>query len=90
MKIRKNTQLSLINQKRAGRPTTVDIGIRHICRQRISKPTALHLTIKVRENKADMHKTIMKSEFLKRLQSELRGILDLNRVYYLDTSYLWG
>jgi REP element-mobilizing transposase RayT len=60
--IRKHTQLSLINPKRAGRPAKVDIGIRHISREKISKPSALHLTIKVRENKADIkNKRILKA-----------------------------
>ncbi|MDD4976655.1 MAG: hypothetical protein PHY93_20025 [Bacteriovorax sp.] len=61
-KIRKNTQLSLVNPKRAGRPVTVDIGIRHISRERLKRPTALHLTIKVRENKANIkNKRILKA-----------------------------
>jgi hypothetical protein len=61
-KIRKNTQLSLLNTKRAGRPAQVDIGIRHIRRERFSKLTALHLTIKVRDNKADVqNKRILKA-----------------------------
>lgn len=61
-KIRKNTQLSLIKSKRAGRPATTDIGIRHISRERVNKPTAFHLTIKVRENKADIkNKRILKA-----------------------------
>lgn len=61
-KVRKNTQLSLLNIKRAGRPAKLDIGIRHIRRERFSKPTALHLTIKVRDNKADIkNKRILKA-----------------------------
>lgn len=61
-KIRKNTQLSLINPKGAGRPAIVDIGIRHISRERLKKPTSLHLTIKVRENKAEIkNKRILKA-----------------------------
>ena len=64
-KIRKNTpdtQLSLINQKGAGRPALNDIGIRHVKRPKISKLTALHLTIKVRSNKADIKsKSILKA-----------------------------
>lgn len=53
-KIRKNTQLHFLNPKGAGRPAKVDVGIRHIRRPRIKHLTALHLTIKVRENKADI------------------------------------
>jgi hypothetical protein len=61
-KIRKHTQLSLLNRNGAGRPAKVDIGIRHIRRERINKPSALHLTIKVRENKADIqNKRILKA-----------------------------
>lgn len=61
-KIRKHTQLSLLNRKGAGRPAKVDIGIRHIRRERLGKPSALHLTIKVRENKADIqNKKILKA-----------------------------
>lgn len=61
-KIRKNTQLNFINPKRAGRPSTVDRGIRHISRDRLYRPTSLHLTIKVRENKADIKtKKILKA-----------------------------
>ncbi|MDO9181155.1 MAG: transposase [Bacteriovorax sp.] len=53
-KIRKNTQLNLINPNGAGRPAINDVGIRHISRPRIKRLTALHLTIKVRANKADI------------------------------------
>lgn len=61
-KIKKHKQLSLLNRKNAGRPAKVDIGIRHIRRERINKPSALHLTIKVRENKADIqNKRILKA-----------------------------
>jgi REP element-mobilizing transposase RayT len=54
MKIRKGTQLCLLNRKRAGRPAKNDPGIRHRSRMKINKPTSFHLTIKVRENKADI------------------------------------
>lgn len=61
-KIRKSTQLTLLNKKRAGRPATVDKGIRHTRRERFHKPSSLHLTIKVRENKADIQsKRILKA-----------------------------
>ena len=61
-KLKKNTQLSLINPKGAGRPASVDIGIRHISRERIKKTSALHLTIKVRSNKASIQtKKILKA-----------------------------
>lgn len=45
-KIRKNTQLSLINPKVAGRPALHDIGIRHTTRPKITRLTALHHAIK--------------------------------------------
>lgn len=52
--LRKGTQLSLLNRKRAGRPPVNDAGIRHTSRPVISKPASLHLTIKVKRNKADI------------------------------------
>lgn len=52
--IRKGTQLTLKNIKRAGRPAKNDPGIRHSSRMKFSKLTSFHLTIKVRENKADI------------------------------------
>jgi REP element-mobilizing transposase RayT len=61
-KLRKGTQLTLSNWKRAGRTAIHDKGIRHISREDIKKPTSLHLTIKVRENKADIkNKQILKA-----------------------------
>lgn len=60
--IRKHTQLSLVNRKGAGRPAKVDKGIRHTKREYIGRPSVLHLTIKVRENKADIqNKRILKA-----------------------------
>ncbi|MBP9682556.1 MAG: transposase [Bacteriovorax sp.] len=60
--IRKKTQLSMINPKGAGRPALHDIGIRHTARPKITRFTALHLTIKVRSNKADIKsKKILKA-----------------------------
>ena len=61
-RIRKNTLLNFINPKGAGRPAINDIGIRHIKRPKISRLTTLHLTIKVRSNKADIKsKKILKA-----------------------------
>ncbi len=61
MKIRKNTQLSLINRKGAGRPAFHDPGIRHTKRPYIKKPASLHLTVKVKKNKADIkNKSVLK------------------------------
>jgi hypothetical protein len=53
-KIRKNQQISLLNLKGAGRPGLHDPGIRHIERPKLSKPSSLHLTIKVKSIKAEM------------------------------------
>jgi len=53
-KIRKNTQLNFINLKRAGRPAKNDRAIRHIERPKFHRMRSLHLTIKIRENKADI------------------------------------
>lgn len=89
-KIKKNTQLSLINPKRAGRPAINDRGIRHIRRDRIRKPTSMHLTIKVRENKADikskrilkaLHRAIIRSR-LKKLRV-IHYTLEYNHVHLL-------
>lgn len=56
---KKSKQLSLINRSGAGRPARVDRGIRHIAREIIKKKTALHLTIKVRANKADIKSKVV-------------------------------
>ncbi|MFA6237832.1 MAG: transposase [Bacteriovorax sp.] len=58
-KIRKNTQLTITNPKGAGRPAKIDKGIRHTKRERIQKPNPLHLTIKVRKNKADIKSKLL-------------------------------
>lgn len=54
MKIRKNTQPSLMNLKCAGRKAIHDRAIRHTERPKFKNARSLHLTIKVRENKADI------------------------------------
>lgn len=60
-KIRKNSKISFINLKGAGRKPIHDKGIRHVARPKLKKATSLHLTIKVRENKADIQsKKILK------------------------------
>lgn len=89
-KIRKHTQLSLINPKHAGRPAKWDRSIRHIRRERISKPTSLHLTIKVRENKADIKsKRILKSLHHAIMRARLKKLkvihytLEYNHVHLL-------
>lgn len=81
---------SLFNPKGAGRPARVDKGIRHTEREKITKPTSLHLTIKVRENKADiqskrilkaLHHAIMRAR-LKRLKV-IHYSLEFNHVHLL-------
>ncbi len=53
-RLRKNTQTSLINIKGAGRSAIHDPGIRHTKRPYLSKPTSLHLTVKIKKNKAEI------------------------------------
>ncbi|MGZ3787896.1 MAG: transposase [Bacteriovorax sp.] len=50
--LRRNTQISLINIKGAGRPAIHDAGIRHTSRPFLKKPSSLHLTVKIKKNKA--------------------------------------
>lgn len=90
MKIRKGTQLTLINLKRAGRPAIHDKGIRHISRPKVFRPTPLHLTIKVRSNKADIqNKIILKSLHRAIIRARLKGLkiihysLEYNHVHLL-------
>lgn len=90
MKIKKGTQLSLLNPKRAGRPAIHDKGIRHISRPRIKKPTPLHLTIKVRSNKADIqNKIVLKTLHRAIIRGRLKGLkvlhytLEYNHVHLL-------
>lgn len=89
-KIRKNTQLSIINSKKAGRPAVHDKPIRHTVRPKFSKMRSLHLTIKVRENKADIQNKLV----LKRLhhaiaRARLKGLriihfaLEFNHLHIL-------
>lgn len=89
-KIRKGKQLSLINPKGAGRPAKNDQGIRHTSRKKFQKALSLLLTIKVRENKAD----IQSKRMLKRLhhaiyRARLKGLriihytLEYNHVHLL-------
>jgi REP element-mobilizing transposase RayT len=79
-KIRKNTQLNLINLKGAGRPAIHDKAIRHIGRPKFIKPRSLHLTIKVRENKAD----IKTKRLLKALHHAIKRarLKDLKIIHY--------
>lgn len=90
MKIRKNKQMTLTNPKGAGRKAVHDKSIRHIRRERILKPTSMHLTIKVRENKADIKtKSILKALHHAIIRARLKGIrvihytLEYNHVHLL-------
>ena len=47
-RIRKGSQIKLINPKNAGRKALHDKGIRHTKREEILKPSPLHLTIKLK------------------------------------------
>lgn len=89
-KIKKNTQMSLLNPKRSGRKPLHDRGIRHVKRDRITKLTSMHITIKVRENKADikskkilnaLHHAIWRAR-LKRIRV-IHYTLEFNHVHLL-------
>lgn len=83
-KLRKNTQTSLINIKGAGRPAIHDIGIRHLARPHLKKPSSLHLTIKIKKIKADIkNKSIL--SILKRaiLNARKKGL----RVLHYSLEY---
>lgn len=83
-KLRKNTQLSLLNPKRAGRPSTKDIGIRHTKRLVFNLPSAFHITIKVRDNKADIkNKRILQSLHHAIKRARLQGV----RVLHFTLEY---
>ncbi len=75
-KLRKNFQYSLINPKRAGRPAIHDKGVRHSERLKFYQRKSLHLTIKVRENKADI-------QLIKR-RIELERILDRSKDKFIN------
>ncbi|MBC7712718.1 MAG: transposase [Rhizobacter sp.] len=59
--LRKNSQLTFLNPKGAGRKAIHDKGIRHIEREAIKKDTVLHLTLKITREKAALkNKMILK------------------------------
>lgn len=58
-RIKKFTQLTLLNYRGAGRSAKHDAGIRHTSRPKISRPTSLHLTIKVKSIKANIKNKII-------------------------------
>lgn len=92
-KLRKHTQLNFLNPKRAGRPAIHDPGIRHTKRFKLKKLSSLHLTIKVRENKADIQsKRILKALHHAIKRARLKGLkvvhytLEYNHVHLLVES----
>lgn len=86
-KIRKQSQLNFLNLKRAGRPAIHDVGIRHVRRLRLKKASSLHLTIKVRENKADIQsKRILKALHHAIKRARLKGLKVVH--YTLEYNHL--
>jgi hypothetical protein len=85
--IRKNQQISLINPKGAGRPRLHDPGICHIERPKLSKPSSLHLTIKVKSIKAEMkYYLFYKGEI--NLDHELLRLLDRGKVFFSGLDFV--
>lgn len=89
-KIRKHTQLTLLNYKKAGRPAIHDKGIRHIEREEIFRTTSLHLTIKVRSHKADIKsKLVLRALHHAILRARRKGLkiihytLEYNHIHLL-------
>lgn len=92
-KIRKNTQLTLTNPKRAGRPAIHDKGVRHRERLKFKTPSSFHLTIKVKENKADIkNKFLLKALYHAIRRGRLKGLkvihytLEYNHIHFLIES----
>jgi REP element-mobilizing transposase RayT len=88
--IRKNHQISLINLKHAGRPAIHDPGIRHTERPLITKPTSLHLTVKILRTKANLKNkmvlSILKRSIMNARKMGLRVIhysLEYDHVHFL-------
>lgn len=52
--ITKKSQMTLINYKHAGRPAKNDAGIRHTKRPDLTRPSSLHLTVKIEKSKANL------------------------------------
>lgn len=81
---------TLTNPKGAGRKPIHDKGIRHISREIIERPSSLHITIKVRANKADiqnkkilkaLHRAIMRARF--KSLKVIHYTLEYNHVHLL-------
>ena len=72
-KIKKGTQFKLVNPRNAGRKAIHDKGIRHTSREFISRPSALHLTVKLK--RADIqNKVILRILKHAIYRSRLQGI----------------
>ncbi len=99
-KIRKNAQMTLFNLKGAGRPALNDPGIRHTKRPLLKKPTSLHLTVKIKKNKAEIKNksvlAILKRSILNARRQGLRVIhysLEYDHVHLLieaDNNHILG
>ena len=88
-KIRKGTQLKLTNPKNAGRPAIHDIGIRHIKRAEIRRPTPLHLTIKL--IRADIqNKIILKALRRAIMRARLQGMVVIHYSLEHDHIHLYA
>jgi len=88
-KIRKGTQMKLTNPKNAGRPAIHDIGIRHIKRAEIRKPTPLHLTIKL--IRADIqNKIILKALRRAIMRGRLQGMVIIHYSLEHDHVHLYA
>jgi REP element-mobilizing transposase RayT len=72
-KLRKGSQLSLINPKNAGRPALHDKGIRHRKREIIERPKPLHLTIKLKRAQIQ-NKIILKNLKYSIQRGRLQGL----------------
>lgn len=89
-KIINHSKFSLINRKRAGRKAKHDRGVRHIKRERFFKDCSFHITIKVKQNKADIqNKQILKGLHRAILKARRKGVrvihytLEYNHVHLL-------
>jgi len=89
-KIRKNSQMTLLNLKGAGRPARNDPGIRHTKRPHLKRPSSLHLTVKIKKNKAEIKNksvlAILKRSILNARKQGLRVIhysLEYDHVHLL-------
>jgi REP element-mobilizing transposase RayT len=86
--------------KGAGRPKIHDAGIRHTKRPRLAKPASLHLTVKIKKNKADIKNksvlSILKKSIMNARRQGLKVIhysLEYDHVHLLieaDNNHILG